>query len=154
MAQFFENQLISYMRLLFLSFSLFFSLMCQAQIENNTTEKKENGTVFLIRSTGFTGSAVPFNVFIDDILVCRLMNNYYSAHMIAPGVHKFSVQFTGKKSKNNAEKLEVIIEAEKKYFIQLTFQSGAFANNVYCQEITENSAKQAFKKLRGADSCQ
>ena len=142
------------MRIILLSFSFFFSVMCMAQTENNPSERTENGTVFLMRSTGYTGSAVALNIFIDDILVCRLMNNYYSTHLIAPGVHRFSVQFAGKKSKNNAEKLEANIEAGKKYFIQLTFESGAFVNNIYCQEITENSAKQAFKKLKGADSCQ
>ena len=135
-------------------FSFFFSVMCRAQTENIPSEKTENGTVFLIRSTGYSGSADAFNVFIDDILVCRLMNDYYSAHLIAPGVHSFSVQFRGKISKNSAEKLKVNIEAGKKYFIQLTFQIGAFTSKVYCQEITENSANQAFKKLNGADDCQ
>ena len=81
------------------------------------------------------------------------MNYYYSAHLIAPGKHKFSVQFSGKKSKAAAERLEVNIEAGKKYFIQLTFEGGAFVNKIYCQEITENSAKQAFKKLKVVDTC-
>ena len=135
-------------------FSFFFSVMCIAQTENNPSAEKENGIVFLMRSTSYTGSAVAFNIFIDDILVCRLMNNYYSAQLIAPGVHRLSIQSAGKKSKNNSEKLEINIEAGKKYFIQLTFESGAFANNIYCQEITESSAKQAFKKLNGADDCQ
>jgi len=92
-------------------------------------------------------------MFIDEILVCRLANNTYSAHLVAPGKHRFSVQFAGKKSKEKSEKLEVNIEAGKKYFIQITFEGGAFINNVYCQEITENSAKQAFKKLKLAESC-
>ena len=142
-------------RLLFLAvFSFFFSVMCMAQTENNPSEKTENGTVFLMRSTGYSSSAGTFSVFMDDILVCRLMNICYSVHLISPGVHWFSVQFSGKKSKNTAEKLEINIEAGKKYFIQLTLEAGAFTGNVYCQEITENSAKQLFKKLKLTDSCQ
>ncbi len=140
--------------LLLAGFSFFFSVMSMAQTQNDPSAETENGTVFLIRSTGFDGSAAAFSVFIDDILVCRLMNDYYSAHLIAPGVHRFSVQFAGKKPKNNSEKLAVNIEAGKKYYIQLTFQAGVFSSNVYCQEITENSAKQTFKKLNGNGSCQ
>lgn len=141
------------MRIILLAASFWVSVMSMAQTQNDPSAETENGTVFLIRSTGFTGSAVGFNVFIDDILVCRLANNYYSAHLIAPGVHRFSVQFTGKQSKNKAEKLKVNIEAGKKYYIQLTFQTGVFTNNIYCQEITENSAKEAFKRLNGNGSC-
>ncbi|MDZ4795200.1 MAG: hypothetical protein SGI83_13045 [Bacteroidota bacterium] len=105
------------MRLVLIIFPCLFSALCISQKVNNDSEKNENGTIFLMRSTGFTGGGVPFNVFIDDIPVCKLMNNYYSAHLIASGVHKFSVQFTGKKSKNNAEKLAVNIKAGKKYYI-------------------------------------
>ena len=128
--------------------------MCMAQTENNPSEKTENGTVFLMRSSGYSGSAGTFSVFMDDILVCRVMNNCYSVHLIAPGEHKFSVRFSGKNPKNAAEKLEINIEAGKKYFIQLTLEVGAFNANVYCQEITESSARQLFKRLKLADSCQ
>lgn len=141
------------MRFVLLVIFFFFSLVSSAQTENTPSAESENGTVFLMRSTGFTGSAVAFNVFIDDILVCRLMNNSYSAHLISPGKHDFSAQFSGKKAKEKAERLEINIEAGKKYYIQLAFEGGAFVNNVYCQEITENSAKQSFKKLKLADSC-
>ena len=141
------------MRILLLCISFLFSAISMAQTENKPSEQMENATVFIMRSSGYTGSAVPYSVFVDDILVCRLMNQYYSAHLIAPGVHKFSVQFSGKKSKGAGQKLSLNLEAGKKYFIKLVVEQGAFSSKIYCEEITENSAKQAFKNLQAADTC-
>ncbi len=97
--------------------------------------------VYFIRSTGFQGSATAFTAFIDEQLVCKLNNKKYSVHQIEVGEHSFSVQFAGKQSKAKAEKIQINVEAGKTYYIQMIFQSGMIKNNLYCQEVTENSAK-------------
>jgi len=101
----------------------------------------ENAQVYFIRSTGFAGSMSAFTAFIDGDLVCKLNNKKYSIHDITPGEHVFSVQFAGKKSKKRAEPIIINIEAGETYYIQMVFQTGAFKNNLYCQEVTGNSAK-------------
>ena len=127
-------------------------LACLSQTGNRQQVQSENGTVFLIRSTGFAGSASSFSVFIDEILVCRVKTDSYSVHAIAPGMHKFAAQLSGKVQKSKAEVLDVKIEAGKRYFIQLTLEGGILTNKVYCQEITENSAQNLFKKV-GEGGC-
>lgn len=97
--------------------------------------------VYFIRSTGFQGSATAFTAFIDEQLVCKLNNKKYSVHQIEVGEHSFSVQFAGKQSKAKAEQIQINVEAGKTYYIQMIFQSGMVKNNLYCQEVTENSAK-------------
>ena len=97
--------------------------------------------VYFIRSTGFQGSAAAFTAFIDQQLVCKLNNKKFSVHQVDPGEHSFSVQFGGKQSKAKAEQIKINVEAGKTYYIQMVFQTGLIKNNLYCQEVTENSAK-------------
>jgi hypothetical protein len=113
----------------------------QTTLNDATTIKNnENAQVYFIRSTGFAGSMSAFTAFIDQELVCRLNNKKYSIHEVSPGEHYFTVQFAGNKAKNKAEPILINVEAGKTYYIQMVFQTGAFKNNLYCQEVTENSA--------------
>lgn len=107
----------------------------------STSEKSEElSKIYFIRSTGFAGSMSAFTAFIDEELVCKLNNKRYSIHDLTPGEHTFTVQFAGKKAKKRAEPITIKVEAGKTYYIQMVFQTGAFKNNLYCQEVTENSA--------------
>lgn len=111
-------------------------------------------TVYFMRSTGFAGSATAFTAFINDSIVCKLNNKRYSIHTIMPGKHKFTVQFAGKKSKEKAEAVYIETEAGKAYYIQMIFQPGAFVNNLYCQEVTENSAKTLLPAMKQDVKCE
>lgn len=98
------------------------------------------GKVYFIRSTGFQGSAAAFTAFIDDQLVCKLNNKRYSIHEVPEGEHAFTVQFGGKQAKAKAEPIVINVEEGKNYYVQMVFQTGVLKNNLYCQEVTENSA--------------
>lgn len=141
-------------KLLFLTTILFFvfSNLSLAQ-ETSTTTNAKTGKVYFIRSTGFQGSAAAFTAFIDKQLVCRLNNKKYSIHEVPAGEHVFTVQFGGKKAKDKAEPITINVEEGKTYYIQMVFQSGAFVNNLYCQEVTENSAKTVLVNCKEDDKC-
>ena len=126
----------------------FITLLCSTQ-----TFAQQNAKLYFIRTTGFNGSAVPFTAFVDDTLKCRLNNKRYSIHEISPGIHTISIQFAGKKSKSKAEKITIEMEAGKTYYVQMIFQAGLFVNNLYCQEVTENSAKTILINLKEDNDC-
>src|SRR5688572_33310832 len=128
-------------------FFVLISLMCLTELHAQDSTAGQ-GTVYFMRTTGYNGSAVAFTVFMDDVILCRINNKRFSVHSVAPGKHFFSSQFAGKKSKEKAEKIEIDIEAGKTYYIQLIFQGGALVNNLYCQEVTENSAKKVLPALQ------
>jgi hypothetical protein len=111
-----------------------------SEMVKNSNEDKY-GKVYFIRSTGFQGSAVAFTAFIDKQLVCKLNNKKFSIHKVKVGEHTFSVQFAGKNAKEKAEIIKINIEEGKTYYIQMVLQSGLLVNNLYCQEVTENSSK-------------
>ncbi len=115
----------------------------------------QSGNVYFMRSTGFSGSAVAFSVFVDDSIVCRLNNKRFSIHTVQPGEHRFTIQFAGKKSKEKAkeETITINIETGKTYYIQAIFQPGFLVNNVYPQEVTESSAKTILPKLKQDVKC-
>lgn len=109
--------------------------------------------IIFIRSTGYAGSAAAFTTFIDDQVVCRLNNKRFSTHAVPAGDHTVSVQFAGKNSKEKAERITINVEEGKTYYVQLIFQPGMFINNLYCQEVTANSANLLLPKLKEDTRC-
>lgn len=117
------------------------------------TFAQENAKLYFIRTTGFNGSAVPFSAFVDDTMKCRLNNKRYSLHELSPGIHTISTQFASKKSKAKAKRITIDMEAGKTYYVQLIFQVGLFKNNLYCKDVTENSAKTIIVNLKEDQNC-
>jgi hypothetical protein len=105
------------------------------------------------RSAGFQGSGAGFTAFIEGELAYKLNNKRYSIHEVQPGEHRFTVQFAGKQAKEKAEPITINVEAGKTYYIQMIFQSGFFVNNLYCQEVTEASAKTILSSLKEDINC-
>jgi hypothetical protein len=129
--------------------SLSFNTAMQAQ----DGQAKETGKIYFLKSTGFQGSAVAFKTFIDGEFVCKLNNKKYSIHEVSVGKHECSVQFGGKKSKEKAEKFEVLVEAGKITYVKLVFERGVLVNNIYCEEVTENTAVQNMKMMEEDRNC-
>lgn len=122
--------------------------------DQNQTKINNNCKIYFLRDTGFNGSATGFKTFIDDKFACRLNNKKYSVHEVEPGKHYVSVQFSGKTSKESAEKLEITTESNKSYYVQIMFKTGFFANDTYCTEVTENTAKSILNKLELDTDCE
>jgi hypothetical protein len=122
-------------------FSFLVFLMTASAIKAQETEQKtESGKIYFLRSTGFAGSAQN--------------NKKYSIHEVPAGKHSCSVQFGGKKSKEGAEKFEVLVEPGKITYVQIVFETGMWINNVYCEEVTENTAKQKMINMSEDTDCQ
>ena len=132
---------------------LLISLSFNAVMQAQDGQAKETGKIYFLRSTGFQGSAVAFKTFIDGEFVCKLNNKKYSIHEVPVGKHECSVQFGGKKSKEKAEKFEVLVEAGKVTYVKLVFETGIFINNIYCEEVTENTAIQNMKMMEEDTKC-
>lgn len=131
--------------------SILISLMVTSFV--SAQENSQTGKIYFLRSTGFQGSAVAFKTFIDGEFVCSLNNKKYSIHEVPAGKHECSVQFGGKKSKEKAEKFEVQVEPGKITYVQLVFETGLFINNIYCEEVTENTATQKISNMEEDKKC-
>jgi len=121
----------------------------------NKTKQVTNAKsqVYFLRTTGFTGSLIGFSIFVDEIFKCKINNKKYSILDVSPGLHKFSVQMSGTRPKMEAVKIEINIEEGKTYYVQMVFQVGLLANTLYCQEVTENSAKSILPILSFDNEC-
>lgn len=127
-----------------------FGLTSMLIAQDSDTTKNQNGTIYLLRYTGFGASATGFKTFIDGQFVCKLNNNKYSIHEVTPGKHFFSVQIGGKKSKEGAEKFEITVEPEGTYYIQVAFG----ITGVYWVEVSKNNAINKIKYLEEDTKCQ
>jgi Protein of unknown function (DUF2846) len=123
----------------------------QSSQDSATSEKAK---VYFLRNTGYMGSAAGFKTFIDSQFVCRLNNKRFSIHEVAAGKHSFTVQFGGTSLKEKAERFELDLVAGKSYYIRVVFKTGAFVNNVYCEEVTETTAKREMEKLKEDTDCE
>ncbi len=128
------------------------STFLQAQ-NADTTNSKTTGQIYFLRSTGMPGAATNFKAFIDETLVCKINNDRFSVHDVAPGKHTCSVQFGGKESKKGAEKLEVVVEAGKITYVQVVVKLGVFVNNTYCKLLTDAEGKDKMTVLKPDKSC-
>jgi len=135
------------------TFKLIILLLLGILFSNLSHSQDKTAKVYFIRSTGFQGSANAFTTFIDQQLVCKLNNKRYSIHQVEPGEHSFAVQFAGKQAKKKAEQITIKLEEGKTYYIQLIFQTGMLVNNLYCQEVTESSAKTVLVKCVEDNKC-
>jgi len=137
---------------LFFSVALF-TLTFNSFAQDSNENESQTGKICFIRSTGFAGSASAFKTFIDDEFVCKLNNKKYSYHEVSAGTHFCSVQFGGKKSKEKAEKFEIEVKPNVITYVQLVFETGILINNIYCEEVTENTALRKMKKLKEDVKC-
>lgn len=140
------------MRNIVFVFLVFFMITSTVKAQE-TEQKTENGKIYFLRSTGFAGSAQAFKTFIDEEFVCKLNNKKYSIHEVPAGKHSCSVQFGGKKSKEGAEKFEVLVEPGKITYVQVVFETGMWINNIYCEEVTENTAKKKMEQMIEDTEC-
>ena len=127
-----------------------FSILAQ----DSDSTARPAGTIYILRSTGFIGSAGAFSTFIDGNLACRINNNKYSIHEVPAGRHQFSIQFYGQKEKNKNDKIVVNVGSGETVFLSVVQIIGFYLNSiVYCDEITEETAKRKLIKLNNDDKC-
>ncbi|WP_295712728.1 DUF2846 domain-containing protein [Mucilaginibacter sp.] len=128
-----------------LTFLLIFSV--------NAFSQTKMGQVYLIRSTGFTGSAVNYRFYVDDKLVCKLKNKSYSVHDLSVGKHTISVVSGGISNGKKSTPLTItVVEGQANYISVASTQSG-YVNKITCQEITKNSADPLLAKAKQKNDC-
>lgn len=134
-------------------FILSFGINTNVTAQNSDLNSENTGKICFIRSTGFMGSASAFKTFIDENFVCKLNNKRYSIHEVSAGKHTCSVQFGGKKSKARSEKFEVVVKPNETTYVQIVFETGVLVNNIYCEEVTKNTALNKIKTLKEDKKC-
>jgi hypothetical protein len=113
----------------------------------------KTGQVYLIRSTGYTGSAVNYSFYVDDQLACKMKNKSFSIHDLPVGDHTVSVTSGGISTRKKSVPLKItVIEGKVNYVSVVSTQAG-YANKITCQEITENSASPILAKATQKKDC-
>lgn len=108
--------------------------------------------IYFLRSTGYNWGGA-FKAFIDGKMVCNVQNKRYSIHEVKPGEHKVAVQFAGKEYKGNDDPIVINVEAGKSYYVQMVIKQKFAGRDLYCQEVTESTAKTLMKELKQDENC-
>ena len=129
----------------------FFALMLTLSF--NGFSQTKTGQVYLIRVTGYTGSAVNYSFYVDDTLICKLKNKSFSIHNLPVGPHTVSVVSGGLSNGKKSAPLKIlVIEGETNYISVVSTQAG-YVNKITCQEITKNSAEPLLAKSKENKDC-
>jgi hypothetical protein len=129
----------------------FFALLLTFSL--NGFSQTKTGQVYLIRVTGYTGSAVNYRFYVDDTLICKLKNKSFSIHNLPVGAHTVSVSSGGISNGKKSDPLKIlVVEGEVNYISVVSTQSG-YANKITCQEITKNSADPLLAKSTENKDC-
>lgn len=115
--------------------------------------QNKTGQVYLIRSTGYTGSAVNYRLYIDDKLVCKLKNKSYSIHDISVGDHTVSVVSGGISNGKKSAPLTITVAEGKINYVSVVSTQAGYVNKITCQEITKNSAGPLLEKAKENKNC-
>ncbi len=129
----------------------FFALMLTLSL--NGFSQAKTGQVYLIRVTGYTGSAVNYRLYIDDKLACKLKNKSFSVHDIAIGSHTVRVVSGGISNGKKSEPLTIMVVEGKPNYVSVVSTQSGYVNKLTCQEITKNSANPLLAKATQNNNC-
>ena len=113
----------------------------------------KTGQVYLIRYTGFTGSAVNYSFYVDDQLICKLKNKSFSIHDLAVGDHTVSVVSGGISNGKKSAPLKITVVEGKTNYVSVVSTQAGYSNKITCQEITQNSADPVLAKAKEKKDC-
>lgn len=106
------------------------------------------GSICIMRSTGFTGSAKKYKLFMDGRFMCKIPNNSYVKYSVDPGEHSFAVQTGGKELWPATEQVEVSVTVGGTSFLSIAMAMGMVDTRLSLNEVAEKNAEPRMKKLR------
>jgi hypothetical protein len=131
----------------------FLVLACILTFPFRSQSQTKTGQVYLIRVTGFTGSAVNYSFYVDNQLICKQKNKSYSVHDLSEGNHTVSVVSGGLSNGKKSDPLTFSVTEGKINYISVVSTQAGYANKITCQEITQNSAPPLLEKASEKKDC-
>lgn len=113
----------------------------------------KTGQVYLIRSTGYTGTMVNYSFYIDGQLACKLKNKSFSIHDLSVGDHTVSVVSGGISNGKKSTPLTITVAEGKVNYVSVVSTQAGYVNKITCQEITQNSAEPILAKNKQKEDC-
>jgi hypothetical protein len=132
---------------------LFMLLAFSLAVSTSAFSQTKTGQVYLIRSTGYTGSAVNYSFYVDDQLICKLKNKSFSIHDLSTGEHTVSVVSGGLSNGKKSAPLKITVAEGKVNYVSVVSTQSGYVNKITCQEITPNSAEPVLAKAKQKTDC-
>ena len=106
----------------------------------------DKANIYLVRSAGFVGGAINFQVHLDGKLLGTIAAGTFHVATVAPGGHTVGVV-----SSENSGQQFVLTEPGKSYFFQIQSHMGAFAATSSIKQLPEDEGR---KRVQNANLAQ
>jgi len=113
----------------------------------------ENATVFIYRVGQFGAAANNWAVFADGQKICKLSNNKFIKHEVAPGKHVYTAKIGGPVLLKKETGVEIDAEAGKSYYIACNVKTSITRARLELLEVTKSSGEKQMAKM-SLDNCQ
>lgn len=124
-------------------------LLCTA-LSFCQSDTSATGTVCIMRSTGFTGSARKYKLFMDERLLCKIPNNSYVKISVPVGEHAFAVQTNGTSLWPATERIAVTLQSGKTSYLSVAMAMGMVDTRLNLNEVAEKNAASRMGGLKQA----
>jgi hypothetical protein len=122
---------------------------CGAPTDNQTSTITQSvatadaNTILVARKTGFGGSFVPINIFVDGTRVGSVGNNKVETIAIPSGEHEIEVRFTGPAAiTTQPATLSFNKSATSPAYFNISLRSGLIGASLQIAEVSANSLAQ------------
>ncbi|AEC16584.1 DUF2846 domain-containing protein [Gallibacterium anatis] len=112
----------------------------------NSPNKKISG-LYIYRDGSILGAGLKKNLYIDDKFIGESARNIYFYKTVKPGKHKISTE-----SEFGNNDLYITTQGGKNYFIRQYIRMGVFVGGANLEQVEEEKAKAAIRKLKMAKS--
>ena len=109
--------------------------------------------VYVIRSTGHTGSMINLRLVIDNVMKCKIRNNRYSVVYVEPGTHSFNATTWDMPSAREKYAITMPVEAGKTYYMTMHIKTKFLNTEIFLEEITYNTAAKMLAKYKQDEEC-
>lgn len=134
-------------------------LLVIAQVPDNTYQNLPKGKARIVFINSIIEEDVFLNLyakasfFINDTLVCRITNDYYSVHDVVPGTYKLSVRSAGKKIGKNALNEIESLEAGETVFYKFYNELGFLKEQLFFEPIKLSDGERLLRFMNEEKNC-
>lgn len=113
---------------------------------------EEMATVYIYRAGQFYGASINYVIEANGQKICRLSNNKYIEHKVAPGKYTYAAKRGGVEVFKRETDLAIDVKAGEKHYVRCDIKSSITRTRLEMAEVMPSTGERDLAKLK-PDTC-